>query len=113
MRDIEWLKRQSEKYELVAEYLNNNTLKVYSPKYLFDSWLIVESEDAIELWHQSKSYKNRNLSYHLQKSLPKYNKIWALQRIKSHNRYAAFYRNNKINIVDKLLAGKTTKIKLS
>lgn len=113
MRDIEWLKRQSSKYGLVADYVNENTLKLYSPKYFFDSWLIKETEDSIELWHQSKNYKNRNLSYHLQKSLPKYNKIWALQRIKSHNRYAAFYRNNKTNIVDKLLKSENTKFKLN
>ena len=103
MRDIEWLKRKSTRYELVAEYINEDTLKVYSPKYLFDSWLIKETEDEIELWHQSKACGIKNISYHLQKAVPKHKKIWVLQRIKSHNRYVAFNKN-KVNIVDKLLS---------
>lgn len=109
MKNIEWLRIKAEKYELVADYLNNNTLKVYSPKFGFDSWLIKETEKEIELWHQSKAHNIKNVTYHLQKAVPKYKKIWVLQRIKSHNRYVAFDKY-KVNIVDKLLNQTPTKI---
>ena len=111
MRDIEWLRRKAERYELVADYVNEDTLKVYSPKYYFDSWLIKETEFEIELWHQSKACGIKNISYHLQKAVPKYKKIWVLQRIKSHNRYVAFNKN-KVNIVDKLLSQPPIKISM-
>lgn len=111
MRDIEWLRRKAERYELIADYVNEDTLKVYSPKYYFDSWLIKETEFEIELWHQSKACGMKNISYHLQKAVPKYKKIWVLQRIKSHNRYVAFNKN-KVNIVDKLLSQPPIKISM-
>ena len=111
MRDIEWLRRKAERYELVADYVNEDTLKVYSPKCYFDSWLIKETEFEIELWHQSKACGIKNISYHLQKAVPKYKKIWVLQRIKSHNRYVAFNKN-KVNIVDKLLSQPPIKISM-
>lgn len=103
MRDIEFLKRRAKNYELIAEYVNKDTLKIYSPKFYFDSWLIIETETEIELWHQSKKCGIKNISYHLQKAMPKHKKIWALQTIKSHNRYIAL-RKNKVNIVDRLLS---------
>lgn len=110
MKDIEWLRRKASKYGLVAEYVNDFTLRVYSPKFLFDSWLIKEVDDDIELWHLSKSCGVKNISYHLQKSIPKNKKIWSLQRINSHNRYVAFNKN-KTNIVDKLLKKEPIKFK--
>lgn len=103
MRDIEWLKRKAGNYGLVADYINDDSLKVHCPKYMFDSWMIIETEDSIELWHMSKNYGVKNITYHLQKSVPKFKKLWALQRIVSHNRYKAV-NNHKVNIVDKLLA---------
>lgn len=109
MRDIEWLRRRANRYELIADYVNDYTLKVYSPKYYFDSWLIIETEDSIELWHQSKTFGIKNVTYHLQKSVPKSKKIWTLQRIKSHNIYVASNRN-RVNIVDKLLSKAPAKI---
>lgn len=102
MKDIEWLRKRADRYELVAEYINEDTLKIYSPKFNFDSWLIKETEEEVELWHQSKANGIKGISYHLQKAVPKNKKIWLLQRIKSHNKYVAFNKN-KINIVDKIL----------
>lgn len=109
MRDIEWLRRKAKRYELIADYINEDVLKVYSPKYYFDSWLIKETETEIELWHQSKACGIKSISYHLQKAVPKHKKLWVLQRINSHNRYVAFNKN-KVNIVDKLLSKTPTKI---
>lgn len=108
MKDIEWLRVKAKKYDLVAEYVNDSTLKVYSQKYFFDSWLIVETDDEFELWHQSKRRGVHNINYHLQKAVPKCKKVWMLQRINSHNRYMAF--NYHVNIVDKLL-GSSNKAK--
>lgn len=105
MRDIEWIRRKAEKYELVAEYVNEDTLKVYSPKFFFDSWLVKETKEEIELWHLSKASSIKNVTYHLQIAVPKKKKIWVLQRIKVHNRYVGFYKNkNKINLVDRILS---------
>lgn len=105
MRDIEYLRRKAANHGLIADYVNDNTLKLYSPKFNFDNWLIVETEEEIELWHQSKACGIKNISYHLQTILPKAKKIWALQRIKRHNEYTAFYKKrNKVNKVDLLLS---------
>lgn len=101
MKDIEWLRIKAANYDLTAEYMNDNTLKVYSKKYFFDSWLIVETEEEFELWHQSKNHRVKGMTYHLQKAVPKHKKIWMLQRINSHNRYVAFHHH--INLVDRLL----------
>lgn len=111
MRDIEWIRQKAERYELVADYVNDDILKVYSPKFYFDSWLIKETEDEIELWHQSKACGIKNITYHLQKAVPKYKKIWVLQRIKSHNRYVAFNKC-KVNIVDKILNQVPTRLNI-
>lgn len=101
LRDIEWLRKKAKYYDLVAEYVDENTLKVYSPKFYFDSWLIRETENHIELWHMTKNKTIKNISYHLQKKLDKDKKIWALQRIKSHNKHVAFnkYKTNMVDFV--------------
>lgn len=113
MRDIEYLRVKSKNYGLIADYVNENTLKVYSPKYDFDSWLIVETDKEIELWHKNKYGGLRNMSYHIQSVLPKSKKIWVLQRIKRHNEYTAFYKKrNKVNKVDFLLSREVPKFSI-
>lgn len=112
MRHIEWLRVKSKDFGLVAEYINENSLKVYSPKFLFDSWMITETEDSIELWHQSKKCNIRNISYHLQKTVSKKKKVWVLETIVSHNKYVAFGRY-KTNIVDRLLSQEPARLRLS
>lgn len=110
MKDLEFLRLKAHKYDLVADYINETTLKVYSPKYLFDSWLIVETEDAFELMHQSKMNGNKKCSYHLHATVSKSKKHWLLERIEDHNRYVAFYKNNKkINLVDRILSKQSKK----
>ena len=106
MSDLEYLRRRASRYCLEAEFLNEETLKLYSPKFYFDSWLIKRNEDGeIELWHMSKKNNVKKCSYHLQAVVSSRNKIRALQKINSHNNYVAFYKNKKkINLVDRILA---------
>lgn len=104
MTNLEYIKTKAKKYDLVAEFLNCDTLKVYSPKYFFDSWLVKETDEGIELWHLSKKNNLKKCSYHLQAVIPKKYKIRALQRINSHNKYTTFYKHkNKVNLVDRVL----------
>ena len=104
MKNLEYLQKKARKYDLVAEFLNEDTLKIYSPKFFFDSWLIRETQEGIELLHQSKKNNLKKCSYHLQTVIPKKDKIRALQKINSHNKYIAFHKNkNKINLVDRVL----------
>ena len=42
MSNLEYLRIKAKKYDLVAEYLTEDTLKIYSPKFFFDSWLAYE-----------------------------------------------------------------------
>lgn len=106
MTNLEWLKKKAKKYDLVAEYLTEDTLKVYSPKYVFDSWLITETETDMELWHMSKKNNLKKCSYHIHAIVPKRNKVRVLQKIKTHNEYVAFHKKfNRINLVDRVLKG--------
>lgn len=104
MKDLDYLIKKANKYDLVAERLNYNTIKVYSPKYLFDSWLIIEEDSEFELWHRSKRNTTQKCSYHIQTTVPKRLKTRLLERIDKHNRYVAFYKHrNKVNLVDRVL----------
>ena len=106
MRMLELMRRRATKFDLVAEYLNKETLKVYSPKYFFDSWLIRENNKTLELWHMSKSRKSnfKKCSYHLQSIVPMSKGVKLLRKIESHNEYTAFHKKyKKINLVDRVL----------
>lgn len=104
MSNLEYIKSKAKNYNLVADFLSGDTLKIYSPKFFFDSWLVKDTEEGIELWHMSKKNNLKKCSYHLQSIIPKKLKLRVLQRINSHNNYIAFYKNrNKINLVDRVL----------
>lgn len=106
MKDLDFLISKAEHYDLVAERLNEETLKVHSPKFVFDSWLIKETETEMELWHMSKKNNLKKCSYHLQASVPKQRKMLLYKLIRKHNNYVAFHKNfNKINLVDRVLTG--------
>lgn len=106
MRDLDYLKKRAPKFDLEADYLNYDTLKVYSPKFFFDSWLIKVKDNEIELWHMSKKNNLKKCSYHLQSVVQKGNGVKLLKKIKNHNEYTAFHkRYRKINLVDRILNG--------
>lgn len=107
MKNLEKIKRNAKYYNLKADYVNDYTLKVFSPKFMFDSWLITTNEDDIELWHQSKKNNIKKCSYHLQTVVPKHCWRKILQKVDKHNNYVAFHKtNNKINLVDRVLNNK-------
>lgn len=109
---LKQLKSRAKKYDLKAEFLNRNTLKVYSPKFFFDSWLIKESDEEFEVWHMSKKNNIQKCSYHLQAKVSKDKGIRTLQKIRSHNKYVAFHKT-KTNMVDRVLLKEGNKIELS
>lgn len=105
MKCLSKIKNRAKKYGLVAEYVGVDTLKVHSKKYAFDSWLVKEQKDCIELWHLNKAFGNQKCTYHLQKRLEKDKWKWILQRINSHNRYSTrFVSKHQGNLVDRVLA---------
>lgn len=81
------IKANCDRFDLVAEEVNYNTLKVYSTKYFFDTWLIKIENKKVCLYHSSKKYNNRKCNYHLQNSYNLKNWYWSLQQIDSHNKF--------------------------
>lgn len=84
---INKIKRECKKFHLIAEEINHNTLKVYSTKYVFDTWLIKIENNKVNLYHNSKKFNNKKCSYHLQNSYNLKYWYWSLQQIDSHNRF--------------------------
>lgn len=105
MRNLDYLVMKAGSHNLVAEYVNDNTLKVYSPKFFFDSWLIKEENNRFELYHQNRKQGSAHkCAYHLHAVVSKDKKIHLLQKIKRHNEYVAYHKSfNKINLVDRVL----------
>lgn len=104
MKDLVYLKKHCHKFDLKAEFVNEDTLKVYSPKFFFDSWLIKDRGEDIQLLHMSKKCNLKKCSYHSQMIVKRENKILLLKKIREHNEYVAFYKKyNKINLVDRVL----------
>ena len=105
--DLEYLKNIGKrKFQLESEYVNDNTLIVYSKKYTFDSWLITkESEDMFCLWHLNKKSNNTSkCMYHLQCRAKRKNKQKVMYEIYKHNKRKVLGRKNKpTNLVDKVL----------
>lgn len=92
------------KFDLVAEEVNDDTLKVYSTKYVFDTWLIRIENDRVCLYHSSKKYNNRKCNYHLQNSYKLKNWYWSIQQINSHNNYVIHKKHyRRTNWVDDVL----------
>ena len=92
------IKSKCYKFDLIAEEVNFYTLKVYSTKYLCDTWLIKVEDGIVNLYHNSKKYNNRKCSYHLQNSYSLKKWYWSIQHIDSHNTYVVnrkHYRNTK------------------
>lgn len=90
------------RFGLQVDFVNKDTLKIYSKKYLFDSWLVVLEDDCIKLLHQNKFGADRKkCRYHLQKQIKPNNWKWVVKKIVDHNNYIAHRKN--INMVDRVL----------
>lgn len=110
MTNLDYLILKSKKFDLEAERLNDNTLKIYSKKYCFDNWLVVQEKGWLELWHSSKYGTRNKCYYHLQSTFKNKDKIKIFTTIRDHNEYASFYRRrNKVNLVDRVLGGAKSK----
>lgn len=92
------------KYYLQADRIDENTIKLHSPKYAFDSWLVVLENDKLRLLHLSKKMFNHKCTYHLQREVCTRNWIWVLQSINSHNKYTITRKwNARENLVDRVM----------
>lgn len=103
--ELKKIYRNAHKYGLEVEFVNTDVLKVYSKKYVFDSWLISYNQGKLQLLHMNKHGADRNkCRYHLQKEVKAHNWKWLLQKIQDHNRYTVKYKWTKdMNMVDRLL----------
>ena len=104
MKYLDKIKNNAYVFKLEIDYVAYDTLKVYSKKYNFDSWIIKETDEEIELYHLNKAFGNRNCTYHLHATFRKYKWFWTLQRINSHNLYMTKYISKKpCNLVDRVM----------
>lgn len=105
------IKNKCDRFNLIAEEVNYYTLKVYSSKYVFDSWLIKIEDRRVNLYHNSKKFNNKKCSYHLQKSYNLKNWYWSLQQIDSHNKFVINRKHyRRTNWVDEVLKSHNQKI---
>lgn len=94
--------KDAKKHGLEVEFLNSYTLKIYSKKYLFDSWLVVSDEKKITLYHQNRFGADSNkCRYHIQTSVKKHNWSWITKKIIDHNNFVINHKY--VNKVDKIL----------
>lgn len=104
MKCLEKIVNCAPKYKIQAEYINDNTIRLHTIDFLCDSWLVILTEDGLELKHINKSNTFHKLTYHTQKIYP-YNK-WRciLKTITSHNEYVIkIKRNFRQNNVERIL----------
>lgn len=105
MKVLQNIERKSKYYNLTCVELNNNTLRIYRPNMLYDSWLVIHEKDSpyIMLKHKCKVGKINSCKeyYHIQKKIRVENWIWVLQRISSHYKYKT--GTQRQNLVDKIL----------
>lgn len=114
MNVVESIIKKAPSYGLVAEKLNHNTVKLYSKKYLFDSWLIKVYETKVELLHANKKRNGGKCSYHKQNSFKIQNYTWALRKIKDHNTFTINKKHYKrTNWVDDVLKRHNERINLA
>lgn len=119
IKHFQFFKSRASRFNLEVKMVADDLVMVYSPKFFFDDWLIVEKEDHFELWHKTKSHSYNKTtytrkdcrkhglngcSYHFQRKFHKKNRRKILRYIDEHNQYVAFYKKrNKINLVDRVL----------
>lgn len=98
------IEKYAYRFKMKANRLDENTIKLHSPKYAFDSWLVVLEGKKLKLLHLSKKYFNQKCSYHLQREVSKNNWIWILESIHSHNKYTISRKwNARENMVDRVM----------
>ena len=98
------IEKYAYRFKIQANRLDENTIKLHSPRYAFDSWLVVLEGEKLRLLHMSKKYCNKKCSYHLQREICKHNWIWILENVNSHNKYTVTRKwNARENMVDRVM----------
>lgn len=98
------IEKYAHRFKLKTNRLDNYTIQLHSPKYAFDSWLVVLDGNKLKLMHLSKRYCNKKCSYHLQREICKNNWLWILESIHSHNKYTISRKwNARENMVDRVM----------
>lgn len=98
------IEKYAHRYNIQANRLNEHTVKLHSPKYAFDSWLVVLEGDKLRLLHLSKKRFNQKCSYHLQREICARNWVWILESVNSHNKYTITRKwNARENLVDRVM----------
>lgn len=104
MNAIQNIEKNAYKYNIKTERLDSKTLKLYSDKYFFDSWLVELDGEILRLKHMDRKLRCGKCTYHLQKIIKVKNWIWVLQRINAHNKYVVTRKwNAQENLVDRVL----------
>ena len=48
------IEKHAHEFNIQADRLDTHTIKLHSPKYAFDSWLVVLEDEKLRLLHLSK-----------------------------------------------------------
>lgn len=98
------IEKHAHRYNIQADRIDECTIKLHSPKYAFDSWLVVLDNRKLRLLHLSKKQFNRKCNYHLQREVCSRNWKWILESVNSHNKYTITRKwNARENLVDRVM----------
>lgn len=98
------IEKHAHEFNIQADRLDTHTIKLHSPKYAFDSWLVVLEDEKLRLLHLSKKRYNKKCSYHLQREIYYKNWMWILESVSSHNEYTITHKwNARENMVDRVM----------
>lgn len=98
------IEKYAHKFNLQADRIDKYTIKLHSPKYAFDSWLVILEDKKLKLMHLSKKKFNQKCSYHLQREICAKNWVWILESVNSHNKYTITRKwNARENLVDRVM----------
>lgn len=86
-RCLQKIKDNAHKFELKAEFVSCYTLKIYSEKYMFDSWIVDLTEEGLVLKHLNKYIYSNKTNYHTQRIIARHRWWWILETVSSHNDY--------------------------
>lgn len=98
------IEKYAHKFNIQADRLDKYTVKLHSPKYVFDSWLVILEGNKLKLLHLSKKKFNQKCYYHLQREIYFKNWKWILESVNSHNKYTVTHKwNARENMVDRVM----------
>lgn len=104
MNAINKIEKRAEKFNLTTNLISETMIKVYSPNFAFDSWIIEQQGYKLKLWHMSKHRVGTKCNYHLQRQVNIKNWKWTLETIVSHKKFVMTQKwNVRENLVDRKL----------